>query len=192
MFSENHPIFRKADGFRRHNFVGFPIAQHSVLMNAGFMRKRVFSCNRFVRLNLDAGKHHEQLAGVDDLRRVDPGICSVKIVSCFQIHDDFFQSRISRALSDSVKRAFRLPCPGLDRSQSQIVVAMHGDERIAKINMLLQISNDFFHFFRLGISDGVRNIDHGSARVNCDLKDLGQKRKLASCGVLRGKFHCSA
>ena len=167
-------------------------------MNAGFMRKRVFSCNRFVWLNLNAGKHHKQLAGINDLGCVNPGVCPVKIVSCFQIHHDFFQSRISRAFSDSVERAFRLPRPSLDRgqgvcnSQPQIVVAMHGEERIAKINMLPQISNDLFHFFRLGISDGVRNVDYGSARVNCDLKDLGQERKLAPCGIFRGKFHCSA
>ena len=80
-----------ADFFGQHDFVGGSILQHTVLMYARFMRKRVFANDGLVARNMHPGDAGNQAAGWVQLARVDTGTDAKKFRTGFQRHNDFFK-----------------------------------------------------------------------------------------------------
>src|SRR5690606_28999577 len=60
---------READVLRTHDFVGGVVAQHAVLVNAGFVRERVLADDRLVARNRHAGDLRNETAGRIQPRR---------------------------------------------------------------------------------------------------------------------------
>src|SRR3546814_1710866 len=82
-------------------------------MDAGLVREGVGADDRLVRLHREPRNRREQVARLGDLFGDDAGIEGHQVVAHLQRHDDLLQRGISRALADTVDRAFRLTRPGL-------------------------------------------------------------------------------
>ena len=165
-------------------------------MDSGFVGKSVFSHDGFIRLNLYSRDSRQKLGGTHDLLRDDTGIRVVEILSRLQRHDDFFQGRISGALSDAVDGAFQLSDARTDgrqricHRQAQVIVTVNGDiHRIESRTLFPQLCEECEIFLRHDISYSIRTIDGRRSRFYDAVKKLRQKVHFSSRGVLCGKFH---
>ena len=88
--AENHTIACPADIFRGHDFVGFAMFDHAVLMNSGRMRESIGTDNRFVRLDRETGHRRNKFRSRNQLTRVDVDTELKEVISGLNRHDDFF------------------------------------------------------------------------------------------------------
>ena len=113
MFAEHERRLRHANFFWPHDLVGPAILEHAVLMDAGFVRKRVPADNRLVRLNAFAGERGQQLARGEDLTRIDAGGIRQDVGRTRVAITNSSSERVPGALADPVDRAFHLSRPAL-------------------------------------------------------------------------------
>src|SRR5581483_7274023 len=122
-----------ADRLGRHDFVGDPVLEYAVLMDARLVREGVLADDGLVRLHQHARDVGERLAGTEQLFSYDAVLEGHQILAHAHRHDDLFERGVAGALADAVDRAFDLPRPGghgrqrVRGGQPQIVVAMHAD-----------------------------------------------------------------
>mmetsp|Transcript_43469 Transcript_43469/g.102266 ORF Transcript_43469/g.102266 Transcript_43469/m.102266 type:complete len:256 (+) Transcript_43469:851-1618(+) len=69
--AQRDPIVGEPNGARINDFVGEPVFQHSVLMDARFMRERIGTHNRLIGLHHHAGEIGDQARGLRDFLRTD-------------------------------------------------------------------------------------------------------------------------
>ena len=130
MFSENQLPLGNTDRFGRNDFVGERILEDAVLVNAGFVGKRVRAYDRFVRRYRRTCNFRQQAAGGIELFEADIGSYAERGLPHIQQHDDFFQCGISRAFADAINGQFELARARLYRgervgdAQAEIVMAM--------------------------------------------------------------------
>src|SRR5260370_12883379 len=142
MFAEYEFVGRNSHGLGRHDLITQRIADHSVLMYAGFMRKSVAADNRLVRLHPKADDLRKHLAGRVNFARIDSSFEGQAITPHIHRHHYFFQRSVAGALANSIHRALDLSRPGFDRRetvrhrQSKIVMTMNTD------GDLFSITND--------------------------------------------------
>src|SRR5260370_32722681 len=137
VFAEHEFVGRNTHGFWRHDLVAQRIADHTVLMYAGFVREGVTPDDGFVRLNAEADDPREQLAGRINLASVDSGLKSESIAAHVQCHHDLFQRCVARALADAVNSALDLTCTCVDGGET----VRH---REAEIVMTVDANRDVF------------------------------------------------
>src|SRR5713226_5846600 len=139
MLAEHEFVRGNAHRFRRHDFVTQRIADHSVLMYAGLVRKGVAADNRFVRLHAKADDLRKRLTSRVNLARIDSSFEGQPITAHVQRHDYFLQRSVAGAFANSVYRALDLSRPGFDRCetvghrQSEIVMTMDADGDVFSI-----------------------------------------------------------
>src|SRR5690606_20274833 len=125
--------------FGRHDFVGLGVFEHTVLMDARFVGKRIGADDGLVYLHACAGDVLHQFAGADDVGGVDAALEREHVGAGFDRHDDFFQRRVAGTFADAVDGAFDLAGTVSDGDQrvgggqSQIVLAVGGDDRLVDI-----------------------------------------------------------
>ena len=118
-----------------HDLVRPPILQHAVLMNPGLVRERVPADDGLVGLNTLSGEFGEQLAGGEELLRLDAGGHRHQVRSDLRDHDDFFERGVAGALADAVDRALDLPHARANRRQRvrdrepEVIVTMRAEHR---------------------------------------------------------------
>ena len=117
MLAEHQPRIGNPNRLRSHNFVGQRILQHAILMNAGFVSKRIASDDRLVRLDRNAGNLTEHLARGVKVFADNAGVIGVVVGAHPHSHNDFFQRRIPRALANTVNGALHLARARFDGSQ---------------------------------------------------------------------------
>src|SRR5579862_1408275 len=196
MFSQHQFGLLQAHVGGMHDFVSRALLQESVLMDAGFVREGIFADDGFVALNVNAGERRNQARRRDDALGIDfRVIAAEKILARAQRHYDFFERRIPRALADAVDRTFDLARAVLHAGetvrdgQSQIVVAVHGDDRLLDVrNFRDQRVNDRAVLVGHGVADGVRNVDGRRAGFDGGFDDFAQKFRLRSAGVFWTEF----
>ena len=90
-FSQGQAVGGPTHRLGTHDLVGFAMLQHAVLMNAGFVRKRIGTHHRLVGLHGIAGNPRHQLGCRDDLRGINAGVADENILPRAHCHDDFFE-----------------------------------------------------------------------------------------------------
>jgi hypothetical protein len=135
------------------------------------------------------------MAGGIETIGADPRLIAEIIASRLDRHDDFFERRIAGPLADSIDRALNLACAPFDRrqtigdAQSQIVVAMSAEDRLADIgHVFSQVLEDVPILSRDRVSHRIRNIDRRRAGLNGPLDNLAEEIELRSRRVFRRKF----
>ena len=108
MFAHHERGLRYAHRGRRHDLVSLLVLQHAVLMDAAFMREGIPADNRLVILHREGRNTRHELRRTSQHRRVDASHIRQFIAARFDGHDDFFQSRITRAFTKTIDRAFDL------------------------------------------------------------------------------------
>jgi hypothetical protein len=86
--------------------------EHSVLMNASFVRKGVFTDDRLIARNGHAGDLRYQATRWKEASGMNPGVHSQDILAGLDRHRRFLERAIAGAFADAVDRAFDLPCAG--------------------------------------------------------------------------------
>ena len=105
----------------------------------GFMREGVAAHDRLVGLHVFTGQLAQQLAGREQLLRVDADLDGTRSGRTRADHDDLFERRVARALADAVDRAFDLPYAGRDRGervgdrQAEVVMTMRAEHRAVRV-----------------------------------------------------------
>src|SRR5512133_1110518 len=100
-------------------------------MDAGFMRERISTDDRLVRLDHHSSTQTYQLTRLDDLRRVDVRLETKDCLPGYECHHDFFQRRVPRTFADSIHgdlcltRSVQDTRQGVRRREPQIIVAMN-------------------------------------------------------------------
>jgi hypothetical protein len=117
MLAQNQLVLRPADILRPHDFVGFAVLQHAVLMNPGFVGKGIGTDHRLVRLHRVAGNLRNQAWKPAQSASHRYGFDRKYIATRAHRHHDFFQRSIASALAKTVDRALDLPCAGQYRGQ---------------------------------------------------------------------------
>ena len=173
MFAQNNMGIADADRLGRHDLIGDFFLDQAVLVDAGFVRKRVGANDGFIRLHRDAGDLGQQARRFVNFFCLDPGVKSVQIPARRQRHDNFFHRCVAGPLADPVDCAFHLPRAVADcgkrigDGQAEIIVAVNGNDRIAHVFYIgKQIGNEIPELLGDGIADRVRNIDRDCARID--------------------------
>ena len=73
MLAQHHLVGAPAHILGAHDFVGFAVLEHAVLMDAGFVGKGIGADDGLVGLHREAGNAGHQAAGRHDLGGVDAG-----------------------------------------------------------------------------------------------------------------------
>ena len=110
MLAENQCAVFDSNGLWSHDFIGERIFQHSVLMNPGFVCKRILADDCLVALNMHAGQRREQTARFKNFFRVDVGFnahCFMPRANC---HRNFFKRGVTCPLTNSIDCTFHLAC----------------------------------------------------------------------------------
>src|SRR5690348_16147331 len=103
-------------------------------MNARFMRERILTENRLIRLRSEGDKLRERLARVEELFRIDFRLEGKPVMARLHRHHDFLESRVPCSLSDAVDRTLDLACTCLYSRQrichreTEIIVAVNADD----------------------------------------------------------------
>ena len=173
--------------------------EHAVLMNAGFVRERVFTDDGFVARNRHAGDLRHQATGRKEACRMNPGVHAEHILAGLDRHDDFLERAIAGTFADAVDGALDLPCPGAYRRQAvcdrhpQVVVAVHGEHgSIDVAHVACEVRKHLEKLFWHRIADGIGDVDRRGASVDGGFDDLGEKLEFRARGVFRREFHVGA
>ena len=179
MLSEHERALAKTDVLRLHDLVGRAMLEHTVLMDASFMRERILPHNGFVALHDEPRHLAEKLARGIDAGRVDAGFDAVEVTTGLHRHHDFLERRVPRTLSDAVDGALDLARSGADRRKAvchgepEIVVAVHADDGLVDVsNMFFQITDELRELRRHGIADRIGDVDSARARFDGFLDHL--------------------
>ena len=163
-----------------------------MLMNAGFVRERIFTNDGFVARNGHAGDLRHQAARWKEPGRMNPGMHSQNILAGLDRHCHFLERAIACAFADAVDRAFDLACAGAYGGQAvcdrhpQVVVAVSGEHGLADIaDVACEVRKDFVQFVGYRIANGVRDIDRRGAGVDGGFNHLREKLELGARCVLR-------
>ena len=173
--------------------------EHSVLMDAGFVREGVFTDDGFIARNGHAGDLRHQATGGKEARRMNPRMYSEDILAGLDRHDGFLEGAIAGTLADAVDGALDLPCPGAYRRQAvgdrhaQVVVAVNGEHRsVDVVDVAYEVREDFVKLFRHRVADGIGDINRRGARVDGGFNDLREKLEFRARGVFRRELHIGA
>src|SRR5258708_38752901 len=109
MLAEHQFISGHAHRFRRHDLVTERIADHSVLMYTGFVRKSIAPDDGLVWLHLKTNDPGQQLTGRIKLSSIDPRFKGQPICAYPNGHGNLFQRSVPGAFADPVDRTFNLP-----------------------------------------------------------------------------------
>ncbi len=136
------------------------------------------------------------MARPGQLRRLNFGRAAVIRMACVQRHHDLFERRIARALADTIDRAFDLTGTGLHARERvgdghpEIIVTVH---RHAAIFDALRVLDDASHqlgeFCRLGIPNGVGNVQCGRAGLDGGGEHFSQIGSIGAAGIFGAELH---
>ncbi len=196
MLAQHQFAFGQAHGFRRHDFIGVGVLEHTILMDSAFMREGVRADNGFIRLHVKTCNRRKRARNFCDFCRLDSCRIRHEIMPRAQRHDDFLKRRIARTLADAVDRAFDLARPRLDarqrirHRQTQIVVAMRGYNRLVDIGNAFKQHGDFRAvFFRHAVAHGIRDVHRRRAGFDGDLDGAAQEIVFGTRSILCAPFH---
>ncbi len=91
MLAQDDAIGGHADRFRGHDLIAERIAEHAVLVNAGFMGEGIASDDGLVGLHVEAEGAGEHLAGGVDLGAVDAAEIGIDVGADMDAHDHLFE-----------------------------------------------------------------------------------------------------
>ncbi|MEY2727219.1 MAG: hypothetical protein RLZZ458_3086 [Planctomycetota bacterium] len=143
VFTEHEVLADVADVFGAHDFVGGAFLEDAVLVDAGFVSKRVLANDGLVALDFHAGDGGDEVAGGIEFLGDDSGANFVVVSACANGHDDFFECSVAGAFTESVDCAFDLPGTGFDCGEaigdgkSEVVVAVGADDGAGDIGDVL-------------------------------------------------------
>ena len=181
---------------RPHDLVGARILQHAVLVNAGFVREGVAPDDRLVRLDRFGGELREQLARLEQQRRVDRGVVRQTILANAQRHHQFLERRVAGALADAVDGALDLPDTALHGRQAvgdgetEVVVAVGAEDRLVRVrhaadDLLEELARFLWH----AVADGVGEVDGRRTGVDGGLNNPAEEVAIAARRILCRKLH---
>ena len=191
---------RAAHRLRRHDLVGGRVLQDAVLVDARLVREGVPADDRLVRLRPLACELGQQVAGGAELGRVNLRLkAGVEVLADLQRHHDFFQRGVPCPLANAVDAPFYLPGAGLDRCQrvrhghAQVIVAVHGDDRLVRVFHLAPDTRDqLAELVRHHVADGVRDVDRRGTRLDDGLDHFVQVVPVRARGVHRRELDIGA
>ena len=165
-------------------------------MDAGFVGKGVAADDRFVGLHRLVGEPGQQLARLEEQRRLNRRVERQPIPAHAQRHHDLFERGVAGALADPVDRALDLANAAGNRGeavgdrQTKVVVAVRAEHRFVGIRHPADdLGEKLPRFVGRAVADGVRQVDRGRAVVDGGLDDAAQEIAVASRRVLGRKLH---
>ena len=182
--------------FRAHDFIGFHVLQHAVLVNAGLVAEGVLAHDGLVVLHRHAGVVGHHLGGAIQERGVDVVGEGHDVLADPQRHHDLFQRGIAGTFTDAVDGAFHLARAGqnarqaVGHRQAQVVVAVGGEDHLVGIGHAVpQHRDDVEEFLRRAVTHRIGNIDHRGAGLDGDVHAAAQEVRYCAGGVFRRPFH---
>src|SRR6266705_730047 len=196
MLAQDQFVCRNSHGLRSHDFVAQRITDYAVLVNSGFVRKRIAPDNCLVRLHAEADNLREQLTGRIDFAGIYAGFKRQPISAHAHGHHNLFQRSVSRALANAVDGAFDLPrsgfnsCEAIRYGQAEIVVTVHADRDVFAISgdSLSQGPDELRKFTRESVSDSIRHVENRGACFKGDAENFAQIVYVAAGCVFGGKL----
>ena len=159
------------------------------------MGKRIGSDDGFIRSDDRAGDFAQQAAGFIQFLQIEFRGDAKTILAHGECDRDLLKRGVPGAFTDAVNRAFDLADARANRGQrigdrkAEVVMAMRAQGDVPGIaEVLADLQKHRAVLFRHGVSDGVRQIQHGGAVFNGNLASLAEKLNLGSAGVFGGKF----
>ncbi len=125
---------RHADVFRADDFVTAPVFEHSVLVDAGFMREGIASDDGLVGLHGFTGHLGQHPTGGEEFRRSHPGLERPPVGAHAGGHHHFLERCVPGTFADAVDGALHLSCAGAERrqrvghGQAKVVVAVSTED----------------------------------------------------------------
>ena len=169
--------------------------EHTILVDAGFMRERVRADDRLVRLHRESGDAGHELRRRDDLGRVDPRRAREDVLARPDGHDDLFERRVARTLAQAVDRALDLPRAVHHRRKrvsdrhAQVIVTVHRPYGLVRVrNALAQGLDQRSELPRHRVADCVRNVDRRCAGVDRRFDETAQEIRFGPARILWGKL----
>ncbi len=117
--------------FPQHDLVGLRVFEHTVLMDAAFMREGITPDDGLVVLHRERRRRRHHLRRARQHGGVDLVPVRQLVVANLHGHHNFLKRGIARTLADAVDGAFDLPCTAaharhrVGDGHAKIVVAMH-------------------------------------------------------------------
>ena len=100
-----------------HDLVAERVGQHTVLMNAGLVRKSVVAHDCLVGRRAKGDDLAQHLAAGIELAQIDAGGDAEAVAAHIERSGNLFQSRIAGSLADAVDGALHLACAVMNRGQ---------------------------------------------------------------------------
>ena len=193
VFAQHQRVFGHANALGFHDFIGFRILEHAVLVDAGLVRECVATDNGLVGLDARAGYGRHYATGRVELRGIDAGFELVVVIPCAQRHYHFLQRAVAGALPDSVDRAFHLAGAALDGAQAvgygqaQVVVIMAAENhRLSVVQIVSQVLIQLTAFTRSDVANCIWNIQHPGSGIHGRLEIFHQVVDFRTAGVFSG------
>src|SRR6266566_417087 len=196
MLAQDEFVCRNSHRLRSHDFIAQRIADYAVLVNPGFVRKRIAPDNCLVRLYAEADNLREQLTGRVDFAGIYAGFKRQAISAHAHGHHNLFQRSVSSALANTVDGAFDLPRSGFNSGktirygQAEIVMTVDADRDVFAIS-----DDSFSHgpdelrkFIGESVSDRIRHVEYRGACFNGDAENFAQIVYVAAGCVFGGKL----
>ena len=160
-----------------------------------FVRERVATDDRLVRLHGLVGHFREHLARFKQVLRFDPGVVGQAVLPDAERHHEFLERGVAGALADPVDRAFDLPHAALNGGeavgdrQAEVVVAMRAEDRFVGVG---DARHDFFkelaRVVRDAEADRVGQVDRRRPVRDRGFDDAAEEVAVAARGIFRRKL----
>ena len=199
MLAQNDSVLRNADGLRGHDFVGLLVRHDAVLMDAGLVCERIRADNGLGRGNGNAGDGLNHAACAVDLSGFDIAADTEVVGAGLERHGAFLHGSVACALADAVDGAFDLVDTGFNARErvcnrhAEVVVHMAGqNDLLDAVGVLTQILDAGSVLLRNHVADGIRDVDGGSACLDCGLDYAAQEVEVGTGRVLGGELNVRA
>src|SRR6185436_8118467 len=134
VLAQHQAALRHAHRARLDDLVGGALLEEAILVDAGLVGEGVGADDGLVGLGIDADDLGEQLAGREEVGRVDAGLEVEDVLADPHGHHHLLERTVAGALADAVDGALDLPRAALHagqrvgHGQAQIVVAVDADD----------------------------------------------------------------
>ena len=190
MFAHDQICFGQTHVSRTHDFKGFRIFQHAILVDTAFVRKCVFPNNRLVKLNREPRHSRNTTRDVHQLGGIYFCVIGHDITADLQCHDDFFQRCVACAFAQTVDRTLNLtraPCnrgQGIGSGHAKVVVTVGcKDHAICTGHPFDQHTDQISAFDRRGIAHCVGDVDRCGTSLDRDFDNAAQVIMFGPCGI---------
>ncbi len=196
VLAQHHAVVAPAHVLGAHDLVGFTVLEHAVLVDARLVGKGVGPHDGLVRLYRKTGDAGDQLGAGHDLGSIEIGVAGEDVLAGTHRHHHLLQCGVAGPFPQAVDGALHLARAiehrgkGVGHRQPQVVVAVHGKDRLVRVgHPLEELADGLAELVRQVVAHGIRDVDGAGAGIDGRLHDAAEKVHLRTPGILGGELH---